>query len=387
MECRKLDKREHDSTRALWERIFKEDTGRFLDYYYGRKAEENEIFVVEDEGLPRAMLQLNPYDVYLGERSAHVHYIVGVATDLKYRHRGLMRRLLQYSMEEMYDQGEPFTFLMPAAEAIYAPFGFRFVYEQRQGVLSLEAAAGAQVQAASLSADKCAYRSMRTEDIPLLVEFSEKILRERFQVYAKRDSHYYELLKEEQASENGDVILLFQNEELCGWFYYGVEGEAELREIVLWEGAEAPFMQAVAELLGGTYKTAKLLGISEQSGCYLSLSQEKRVPMIMARILHLEEFLSFFRAREPISLLLEVTDDILSANNGVFLWEADQVGSSARRIDRAKTEYMAEPDIGLTIAELTQLFFGQSVPSLSEKASKKLNSISFYDKIFLNEIV
>ena len=45
---------------------------------------------------------------------------------------GYMTRLLETSSRDMYQAGEPFTFLMPAAEGIYYPHGFRFVYGQSQ---------------------------------------------------------------------------------------------------------------------------------------------------------------------------------------------------------------------------------------------------------------
>ncbi|MGC4017938.1 MAG: hypothetical protein QM793_00985 [Muricomes sp.] len=35
-------------------------------------------------------------------------------------------------MKDMYDRKEPFTFLMPAAEAIYTPYDFRFTYKQNK---------------------------------------------------------------------------------------------------------------------------------------------------------------------------------------------------------------------------------------------------------------
>lgn len=403
MEYGKLEAAEHESTRGLWERVFDEDTERFADYYYGIKAAENEIFAAKEAGIPRAMLHLNPYDVYLGKRAFSVHYIVGVATASEYRHRGLMRRLLHCAVEEMYGRREPFTFLMPAAEAIYRPFGFRFIYEQRQGTLSFSPAPETNVSSAHPSgrtgrgsAGAGSYRFMRAEDIPLLSEFSGKILRERFCVYAKRDPHYYEVLMAEQASENGGVILLFREGDICGWFYYGIEGGAELREIVLSEGAESVFARAVSELFGKKYRAGKALGISapaaghlvsarKNAGGILSLNGEKKIPVIMARIIHLEEFLSSFTADEPVSLSLEVSDDILPGNNGTFLWQLDSGHADVSRVSRAALS--GDPDLRIGIADLTELLFGRGNLPLPENILKKLKSVRFYDKVFLNEIV
>ena len=61
MEIRKLESAEHGKTRFLWEKIFKEDSQTFVDYYYFIRTKENVIYVVEEDGAIRSMLQKNPY--------------------------------------------------------------------------------------------------------------------------------------------------------------------------------------------------------------------------------------------------------------------------------------------------------------------------------------
>ena len=41
-----------------------------------------------------------------------------------------MRALLNTVLERMHSEKVPFTFLMPAAEAIYRPYDFRYIYDQ-----------------------------------------------------------------------------------------------------------------------------------------------------------------------------------------------------------------------------------------------------------------
>ena len=132
MKIRKLDQSEHGKTRSLWEQVFSEDSQEFVDYYYYIKTKDNTIYVIEEDDEIRAMLQLNPYQVKLQESVVPSDYIVGVATQAEYRGRGYMRNLLIHALQDQYSQKMPFTFLMPAAEAIYYPYDFRFVYEQKQ---------------------------------------------------------------------------------------------------------------------------------------------------------------------------------------------------------------------------------------------------------------
>ena len=41
-----------------------------------------------------------------------------------------MREVLTKALRDMNLEGRPFTFLMPAAEAIYRPFDFRFIWKK-----------------------------------------------------------------------------------------------------------------------------------------------------------------------------------------------------------------------------------------------------------------
>ena len=74
---------------------------------------------------------LNPYEMMFCGEKVKTNYIVAVATRADCRHQGMMRSLLQASLQEMYRRKETFTWLMPAAEAIYRPFGFRFIYVKK----------------------------------------------------------------------------------------------------------------------------------------------------------------------------------------------------------------------------------------------------------------
>ena len=218
MRIRKLTKAEHGVTRILWEEVFTEDEDAFLDYYYEVKATENTIYVIEDDaGDPLSMLQLNPYSVRFGKKDRTLHYIVAVATREKYRGRGYMRELLETSASEMYRDGEPFTFLMPAAEAIYYPHGFRFVYRQRQidGKVKDGLAGEGTVRPATLS------------DCPALARFAEEVLSETEWVRAVRTEEYYRTLVKEQQSEGGRILVTECKGQIRGFVLYGYwEGKA-----------------------------------------------------------------------------------------------------------------------------------------------------------------
>lgn len=139
MEIRYLSREEHDASRTLYEEVFVEDEKAFVDAYYQIKTADNQILVAEDEGKIVSMLHRNPYTFWFCGRQVPADYIVAVATRREYRHRGLMRSLLTKALQDMEKEKYPFTFLMPADEAIYTPFDFRLMgNEDEEGMAVLD---------------------------------------------------------------------------------------------------------------------------------------------------------------------------------------------------------------------------------------------------------
>ena len=118
MNVRKLETEEHGMTRFLYEEAFPEDSQAFTDYYYTEKTKNNQIYVLEEEGKICSMAHLNPYSLSVNGSRKETHYIVAVATKKECRGRGYMGAVLRRALEDMYREGEIFTFLMPAAKGI-----------------------------------------------------------------------------------------------------------------------------------------------------------------------------------------------------------------------------------------------------------------------------
>lgn len=127
LDVRYLKDEERIRSRVLYDEVFVEDADAFSELYYQIKAQDNQILVAEDDGTIVSMLHRNPYTFRFRGTSIPAEYIVAVATKVTYRHQGLMRELLTKALRDMYADGRPFTFLMPADEAIYTPFDFRLM--------------------------------------------------------------------------------------------------------------------------------------------------------------------------------------------------------------------------------------------------------------------
>ena len=106
----------------MWEDNF-HDPVSYANFYFNEVYGKNEVLLNEemsaDENIVKGMLHLNPYTLMVNGTEKESYYIVAVATRKEYRGRRYMAGLLRESLLDMYQAGVTFTYLMPAAEAIY----------------------------------------------------------------------------------------------------------------------------------------------------------------------------------------------------------------------------------------------------------------------------
>jgi predicted acetyltransferase len=326
---RELEQREKKEARRLWEEIFPEDSPAFLDAYEEVRR-DNRISVVEEGDKILSMIHWNPFELCYGkiggaENRTRAYYIVGVATREESRRRGYMRDLLVRGMKELRRDSLPFTFLMPADEAIYEPFGFRTVYEQSTWIGTGGLAAEAV----------CAEEA----DVSKLAKTAEKILKETRDVYCVRDEEYFRRLIREMASEGGRVAWLGSPEEPEGYYCFWPGETSEVREIVSRE--------------------------PEKAAAGLGLSPSRNRPKIMARMLDMEAFVRPLRSDRYREILIHMEDPILVENSGDFRLIVDKIGGTLEQLagdevlQAASLDERREEIVSLTPELMTEWMFGR----------------------------
>lgn len=330
MEIRKLALKEHKNTRILYEEIFSEDSISFVDYYYTEKTKDNQIYVIEEDGAVQAMMHLNPYTLMVNGEEKAANYIVAVATRMEYRRRGYMAALMKTVLRSMYEEGQAFTFLMPAAEKIYLPHGFRTVYRQERRICDNTESFGG-IPAGEENAEE-------------LAEAAENYLSQHYQVYAKRTKEYYVRLIKENASDGGRLLLYRKGKEITDCRFYDAEGGAE---------------------------------------------QEN--PRIMVRIVDVRRMLMSVRLKTLTAACFTVTDSIIAENNrcltitgtefsGVMLMDGKEENSEG-------TVTIAALAAFLFGAESVEELSNEVGVELSERLKEELRKIIPLSKIYLNEVV
>ena len=151
-----LNKNEYGSTRKLFTECFGDDE-EFMSEFYGvcgeagrcgGKVDDAVIAVIRDGDTPVAMVQYmlvkavskdaerqgkavdaaaqkeknGASDIY--RDAVDIPYIMGVCTLPRYRHRGLMDKLMKAVMDRMEKEGYPWCFLIAVDRNIYRHLGF-----------------------------------------------------------------------------------------------------------------------------------------------------------------------------------------------------------------------------------------------------------------------
>lgn len=120
------DMDEKQRTRRVYRQAF-EDSESFVDYYYAEKCRDNRIAVVEENGEIVSMIHLNPYRLMVDGTEWAVTYLVAGATEVTRRGKGYYRRVIQYALDVLTQEGQPFCYLMPVDIGLYQRLGFEII--------------------------------------------------------------------------------------------------------------------------------------------------------------------------------------------------------------------------------------------------------------------
>ncbi|MCI9080525.1 MAG: GNAT family N-acetyltransferase [Lachnospiraceae bacterium] len=286
----------------LWTKCF-DDTEQYTDYYFNNRW-NNSITVLADEA---SMLHLNPYNTIINGKETEIYNIAGVCTLEEYRKRGYMDSVLKKALRVMYRQGKPFTYLMPASEEIYKPYGFTGIYPVRRFNGGIRLAKGANNKNIYIS-----WNMLKNSQKADLINYTEKKLAEKFTCYTVHDESCFQALYEEMKACNGDILVFWNNSGMCmGYIVYLCEEMPEVIEGVFEKGIQS---EIIAYLKGLGFPAIK---IYETNFWDLDLQKiGKPENYLMARIVDLKAFAECIYTKEHKEMWLEVTDNIIDGNNG-----------------------------------------------------------------------
>lgn len=348
--CNEKNKnREEKSLRRLWRECFG-DPLAYEDFYFMNVYRKNTVYMIREKG----MLHLNPYSCMVQGKNIILHYIVGVATRESERRKGIMKRLLGQALLDLYENKEPFTYLMPANERYYRPFDFVSISKKQERVLQNRTGDKEYSDTDNLKilGEKPIHFVKYTEISILfgereqqsLFQQIDRLLSARYKIFAKHDKAYFDLLLKEKQCQGGDVIFCFEGEmelkNFKGFFAYGTEEEKLFVEQYL-------FWDDQIELFLSQYAKGKTVSLHQFP--------------FMARIVHVETFLMLFEkqfyefAKEEKRLL--ITDLVLTQNNGIYVFSIRENRMTVKKQNVKEIQDETMWDMKMTVKELADFIF------------------------------
>ncbi|GEM_PF-165599 len=202
---------EKQKTRPLYEEAFG-DPEDFTDYYYADKCRDNTIVAVTDaSGAVLSMAHLNPYTLSICGHETKSYYIVAVATDVHFRHRGLMTAVLQEIFRIAADEHLPLIWLLPVDPAIYTPSGFEVICDFQTPGSTLSVEGQADEVTRSLKEDFELSCKSPTDEVPRSVNADADVLslinrtlKEDYDIFCVRDETYLRRERIEAALDAGE---------------------------------------------------------------------------------------------------------------------------------------------------------------------------------------
>lgn len=368
---------------GLWQECFG-DSKEYTDFYFKWKVRDNRIMTIYKKETLCSMLHLNPYLLSVRGRQVPANYIVGVATKKEERRQGLMKMLLEKAFHQMYLEKMPFTYLMPAAEAIYTPYDFRLVYEQEPWNGIMKTVLQDLKEKNKTGNKNITVKPLNPEEkdnIEDLTAFCNDQLLKSYDIYVHRTPYYYERLIQEMKSSYGEVLVCYREDQILGYLSYMAEDAIYITEMIVNPKEKEEVLEAFA------------LYFNKNSHKEIHENKEHNVTTIMARIVDFKSFVKNISAKEEIQIVMKLIDTILEENNGIYQLKFTKDGCHI-------AETTEEPDITLNIAEAAELFFGRlqwdkfinagstkRTAVHNEEVLAKLDKINSYSYVFINDVV
>jgi predicted acetyltransferase len=195
---------QQSNIRNLWKRAF-QDSEKYMDYYFSHKMPVSDVYTDEESGELVSMAFFTPYDICLKGKNCRSFYIVGVATEEKYRHCHRMTALMKNALEQCRAE-TPLVFLCPENPAVYQSLGFAPVYWRTTAYVSLD---GNFFQ----TGETCrilTWQELDARKKENVCSFANEMLeKEKFDLYMKRDERYYNEISRELMALDGCLLTVW----------------------------------------------------------------------------------------------------------------------------------------------------------------------------------
>ncbi len=231
--------------RQLWKTAFG-DTDRYIKYYFSSKADKSHICTDWEGDTLCAMAFFTPYSVMYRGKECVAPYLVGVATDERFRRQGKMTKVLTEGLLAAKEEGAPVAFLCPENPEVYKKLGFCPAYYRETFITKKR---GTQTLSVT------SYMALDETEQDLVVKFTANCLEsQKFDLYMKRSRMYYAEVCRELQALDGELLVLREQKRIVAVVNLIHEDEYEVTECV----ALPEYTEPILDSLTGALQTERI---------------------------------------------------------------------------------------------------------------------------------
>jgi len=361
MLIRYAKKDEINDIKNIWNYCFNDEES-FVDYYFKNKYNNNNTIVVcEDEDIVSS-LQLNQYKIRLDNKEYETSYVVGVSTFPQVRGRGYMKKIMEYSLNELYRKKQLVSILMPIDYRLYRKYGYEHCYDQLEYNIDIE----------SLKNFKLIGRLYKADETHIddLININNLFLND-VNGNTVRDKDYYINLFKEIESENGHIYV-YKDGSYKGYVIYFLNGDNMFVRELFYKDLDS--LKSILKFIYNHNTQCEKVTISSPINDKIRfiLDNPKTVdikvkPFMMGRVINVKEYLEGLEIKsdEEISANIYIEDKFIKENNGIF-----NISIKNKYIEVKKVEEKGA--LQLSINTFTQLAFSY----INMKEAMILNDIN-----------
>ena len=346
MNMRYAKEEEKDNIKEIWNYCFNDDDS-FVDYYFNHKYNnKNTIVACEDKDIVSS-LQLNQYKIKLDENEYDTSYVVGVSTFPQVRGRGYMKKIMDYSLNELYRKGQIVSILMPIDYRLYRKYGYEHCYDQLEYNIDIDDLRNFNLTGRLYKASE--------KHIDDLININNLFLKD-LNGNIVRDKEYYMNLFKEVESENGHIYV-YKDSSYKGYIIYFLNGDNMFVRELFYKDLDS--LKSILKFIYNHNTQCKKVTISAPVNDKIRFVLEnpkttdiKVKPFMMGRVINVEKFIENIKIKTSIdgSANIFIEDKFIKENNGVF---NITIKDSKISVKKVKGEY----NIHLSINTFSQLAF------------------------------
>lgn len=337
------------------------------------KSDEQQIIFQMNEESPVDVLHLLPYSAAMrrvpplpgANRLPCMADVVRVDTDCVYLDDENLvygRNALEAALTYQVERKVPFALASAEKMPFLADYGFAPINDRAQYILNQEQITEEMLQRAekgeviSLIPSTVTLSVLHKNGLMTLAHFANANLCKKYGLFMIRSAVYYQRLLTQLTQQNGNIFVIMENSRLKGYFILKRNGQFRIQE-------------AIFENVHDFDR-------------YFTVEKSKE-PAVIARVVNMAEMLKHIASRGKVTIAIQIEDDMISDNDGLFIWYLDENGSRMERVDMDAGNLSMRPELTVTIGELTSFFFGYR----KLKENLKFDSIYLSGPVYVNEMI